>query len=62
MVTVHPIYVAYIRSQSMSEAKSGDTVRIHYTGKLADGTTFDSSLQREPLEFTPGRGGDYSGL
>lgn len=40
----------------MTEAKSGDTVRIHYTGRLSDGTEFDSSAGREPLEFTLGAG------
>ncbi len=40
----------------MSRAKSGDKVRIHYTGKLEDGTVFDSSADREPLEFTIGSG------
>lgn len=40
----------------MSEAKSGDTVRIHYTGTLGDGLTFDSSAGRDPLEFTLGSG------
>lgn len=40
----------------MSEAKSGDTVRIHYTGKLDDGTQFDSSAGRDPLEFVLGQG------
>src|SRR5688500_1139125 len=39
----------------MAEAKQGDTVRIHYTGKLDDGTVFDSSDGREPLEFTVGK-------
>mgnify|MGYP001819471986 CR=1 FL=1 len=41
---------------TMSEAKSGDTVRIHYTGTLADGSTFDSSEGRDPLEFKLGSG------
>ncbi len=40
----------------MAEAKQGDTVRVHYTGKLDDGTVFDSSTNREPLEFTIGEG------
>lgn len=40
----------------MAEVKTSDTVRVHYTGRLEDGTVFDSSLQREPLEFTLGEG------
>lgn len=41
----------------MATAQPGDRVRIHYTGRLADGTVFDSSYGHEPLEFTVG-GGD----
>lgn len=40
----------------MSQAKSGNTVKIHYTGTLDDGTEFDSSAGREPLEFAIGSG------
>ena len=39
----------------MSEAKSGDTVRLHYTGRLDDGSEFDSSEGRDPLEITLGQ-------
>lgn len=40
----------------MAQAKNGDTVKIHYSGKLDDGTQFDSSEGREPLEFAVGSG------
>lgn len=40
----------------MSIVKNGDTVRVHYTGKLTSGEQFDSSAGREPLEFTVGAG------
>jgi peptidylprolyl isomerase len=46
----------------MTAVKAGDTVRIHYTGTLNDGTTFDSSSGRDPLEFTVGAGEIIPGL
>jgi peptidylprolyl isomerase len=38
----------------MAEAKRGDTVKVHYTGKLKDGTVFDTSQGSDPIEFTLG--------
>ena len=38
------------------QAKIGDLVKVHYTGKLVSGEQFDSSAGREPLEFTVGAG------
>lgn len=46
----------------MSQVSSGDVVRIHYTGTLPDGTQFDSSSGREPLEFKVGSGQIIPGL
>lgn len=43
-------------------ANAADTVKIHYTGKLSDGNIFDSSADREPLEFTLGQGTVLAGL
>ncbi|NJO00720.1 MAG: peptidylprolyl isomerase [Bacteroidia bacterium] len=40
----------------MKVAKEGDTVKVHYTGKYTDGQIFDSSLNREPLQFDLGKG------
>ena len=39
----------------MTQAQVGDRVKVHYTGRLADGTVFDSSAGRDPLEFTIGK-------
>ena len=38
----------------MTPVKTGDTVKVHYTGTLNDGTVFDTSIEREPLAFTLG--------
>jgi peptidylprolyl isomerase len=39
----------------MSKAKSGDAVKIHYTGRMADGMEFDTSKGNDPLSFTLGK-------
>lgn len=46
----------------MSEAKRGDKVHIHYTGRLSDGSVFDSSEGRDPLQFTVGSGQVIAGF
>jgi peptidylprolyl isomerase len=46
----------------MNKAKNGDTVKVHYTGKLEDGEVFDTSKDREPLEFTIGGGSVIPGF
>ena len=42
--------------------QSGDTIKIHYHGRLSDGSTFDSSEGRSPLEFTVGSGSVIKGF
>ncbi len=39
----------------MAKSKKGDVVKVHYTGKLSDGTIFDSSKDRDPLSFNLGK-------
>ncbi len=46
----------------MAEVKSGDNVKVHYTGKFDDGTIFNSSAGRSPLEFTLGKGEMIAGF
>ncbi len=46
----------------MAQAKQGDTVNVHYTGKLQDGTVFDTSRSRRPLQFTIGKGQVIAGF
>lgn len=46
----------------MSQIKAGDTVALHYTGSLRDGTVFDTSDGRDPLEFVVGSGQVIPGL
>ncbi len=46
----------------MAKVKQGDTIVIQYTGKLEDGTVFDSTEGKNPLEFTVGEGEVVSGL
>lgn len=46
----------------MSKAKDGDQVKVHYTGQLENGDVFDSSRQRDPLEFVIGSGNVLPGF
>ncbi|MBU1086825.1 MAG: peptidylprolyl isomerase [Candidatus Omnitrophica bacterium] len=46
----------------MSQAKQGDTVKIHYTGKLKNNSVFDSSRSRDPFEFILGSGQVIAGF
>jgi FKBP-type peptidyl-prolyl cis-trans isomerase 2 len=51
-----------MKGNIMTQAKNGDTVKVHYTGRLEDGTEFDTSADRAPLEFTIGHGEIISGF
>ena len=45
-----------LKNDSMSQVKANNTVKVHYTGKLADGQVFDTSEGKEPIEFVLGQG------
>ena len=46
----------------MTQVRKGDNVKVHYTGSLADGTVFNSSVGREPLSVTVGSGQVIAGF
>ncbi len=46
----------------MTTLKNGDTVKVHYTGTLEDGRVFDTSRERDPLEFKVGEGRIITGF
>jgi peptidylprolyl isomerase len=51
-----------LRKGRIKVAQNGDTVKVHYTGTLSDGTVFDSSVNANPLEFTVGAGQMIAGF
>jgi FKBP-type peptidyl-prolyl cis-trans isomerase 2 len=51
-----PLKFIQLEEVDMTQAKAGDTVKVHYTGTLDDGAQFDSSVGGEPLEVTLGKG------
>lgn len=50
------------KGANMERVKKADTVRVHYTGRLEDGKVFDTSVRREPLQFTLGQQSVIAGL
>ncbi len=51
-----------MKGEKVKQAKKGDTVKVHYTGKLQSGFIFDTSNQRDPLQFTIGEGTILAGF
>ena len=47
-------FAAAQKGKTMAAAQNGDRVRVHYTGKLNDGTVFDTSREGDPIEFAIG--------
>ncbi len=56
LIAVLLLGVLFVGGCGMQAAKDGDTVKINYRGTLSDGTEFDSSAGKPPLEFTLGQG------
>ncbi|MBN1368897.1 MAG: peptidylprolyl isomerase [Dehalococcoidaceae bacterium] len=56
------VLVTACKGEEAPMAQNGDTVKVHYTGTLEDGSVFDSSLGRDPLEFTLGEGSVIPGF
>jgi peptidylprolyl isomerase len=44
------------KGKTMAQAKNGDTIKVHYTGRLVDGHIFSASTTHKPLAFTIGSG------
>jgi FKBP-type peptidyl-prolyl cis-trans isomerase 2 len=55
-------YLINFKNFNMAQVKSGDTIKVHYHGKLTNGETFDSSAGREPLQFEVGSGAVIPGF
>jgi len=51
-----------MKENTMTQAKLGDSVQVHYTGRLENGTVFDTSRERHPLRFIVGNGQVIAGF
>ncbi len=68
-VQVYTLYVKtrkkndhWSEGENMTEVRRGDNVKVYYTGTLEDGTVFDSSAGKDPLEFAVGSGQVIAGF
>ena len=61
-LTLAAVMLLTVPGCAPKQAETGDTVRVHYTGKLQNGEVFDTSAGGEPLEFTLGQGQTISGF